>query len=427
MRSSAKTAVGRRQRRSTAVVIRPLCVLVAALTVALLGASPALADPASVQQKQWWIGTLGLKHVWQISKGAGVTVAVLDTGVDSSVGDLRGALVPGFSTVRSGNGETDTDTDEYHGTRMAAEIAGRGVDPGIIGVAPQAKVMPVVVPNAALNDNTVTALDRLSAMAHPPQVVNMSYGSPNLCPGEVQAAVKRAVDKGMILVAAAGNEGTSSNASEFPANCAGVIAVGAFGAYGPTGAQIKAWDGSQRQPYVSLSAPGIQMITFVPGDSSPKYATGTSDSAAVVSGSIADVRAHFPQMSSRELVARMIATARQYQGAQGSHNQVFGWGVARPHHALTDTVPANAPNPIYDALDKVSAPSSGASTTGPSASDPAPSSSPSSASSPAGAASSNHKSSDSNTLVIVLIAVVAVAVVAIIGLVVRSRGRRVRP
>lgn len=413
------SAVGR-NTRPTALALRVILALAIVLGAGLV-ATPAAADPSSTRDQEWWIGTLGLEDVWQISKGAGVTVAVLDSGVDASIGDLKGAVVAGFDALGGGNGETDTDP-VAHGTRMASEIAGRGVSPGVIGVAPQAKILPVVVPTSGIDDNTVTALNRLSAMAHPPQVVNMSYGAPVSCPAPVQAAVKKAVDRGMILVASAGNEGSTTNASQFPANCVGVIAVGAFGTYGQGGTIVRAWEDSQRQPYVTLAAPGIHMIQYVPPSSTARYGTGTSDAAAIVSGSIADVRSHFPTMSSRQIVARMIATARQFQGAQGTHNNVFGWGAARPHHALTDSVPANAPNPVYDALAKLGRP---AHPTGPKSSAPAPGESASSqAGSISGAVHGSGKSSNTGVLIGVLVGALVIALIVIVAL---ARGRRRAP
>jgi hypothetical protein len=397
---------------AAALVIRAACAIALIATAGVMAAPAATADPGSTQSLQWWLGTLGMDQVWQISKGEGVTVALLDTGVDGSDPNVRGALVRGFDAVGAGDGRSDTDS-EYHGTRLAAEIAGRGVGDGVIGIAPRAKIMPVIVPSTGVDDNTVAALNRLSAMKHPPQVVNMSYGTEVACPDAVQAAVKKAVDKGMILVAAAGNQGATTNGSAFPANCAGVIAVGAYGAYGADGLDIKPWKGSERQPYVTLSAPGIHLVTHFPSDPALRYATGTSDSAAIVSGSIALVRAHFPAMSARQIVARMIATARQFQGAQGTHNNVFGWGAARPRHALTDHVSANAPNPVYDALDKLGSGSPSSSASASASSSPTESAGTS-------AASGSTKSSGSGVLIGALVAVVVVALI-IVSLLVRGR------
>ena len=421
MRLHAASAAGR-STRPAAFLLRLVVVVALCIGSGLVASPAAHADPGSTENQEWWIDRLGLDDVWKISKGAGVTVAVLDGGVQASVGDLRGAVVAGFDSVGHGNGESDTDS-EGHGTRMASLIAGRGTNPGVMGVAPQAKILPVYVPTEDENNYTVVALNRLSAMSHPPQVVNMSFGAPGDCPADMQAAVKKAVDKGMILVASAGNEGSSTNESQSPANCAGVIAVGAYDQ------QLQPWSDTQRQKYVALAGPGVRMIGYKPSGEI-FYGTGTSDAAAIVSGSIAVVRAHFPSMPSRQLVARIIATARQFQGQQGSHNNVFGWGAARPHHALTDRVPANAPNPVYAALDRLGGgtpsaapPTGGASSGAASSAGSAAQSGPPLSVSQAG---SNKKSSSSGLLIGVLVAVLAVALI-VIAILMRGRRRQQYP
>jgi hypothetical protein len=285
----------------------------------------------------------------------------------------------------------------------------------VIGVAPAAKILPVVVATTGV-DNTAVALNRLSAMANPPQIVNMSYGSVGTCHDDLLAAVKKAVDRGMILVASAGNTGSSDNSPQAPANCAGVIAVGAVDQDG------KAWPDTQHQPYVALAGPGVHITGYYPSPPGIAFGTGTSDAAAIVSGVFADVRAHFPTMPSRQLVARVLHTARQFQGAQGTRNESLGFGVARPYHALTDNVPASAANPIYDELDKL----------GPASSPPSPAPGSSSPKQPGGsdtAAPPGTATEDKGSSVGVLVAIIAAVVIAlliIIALIVRSRRRRPR-
>ena len=422
MTAHNRPELARRDSRRAASFVRAVRAVLAVLLVGclgLVGAPAAAADPASVQAQQWWIDTLGLRAAWQISKGAGVTVAVLDSGVDGRFGDLTGAVVPGFVPGGSGDGRADTDPT-IHGTRMADEIAGRGTGFGLLGVAPQAKVLPVVIGlDSAIVDNMVGALNRLSAMPNPPKVVNISVGAPASCPTELQSAVRTAVDKGMILVASAGNEGNSTNLPTLPGDCAGVVAVGAYGD------NLTAWPKSQRQPYVALAGPGVHMVGLYQKTGGIGYADGTSDAAAIVSGSFALLRAHFPTMPSRQLVARVLATARQFQGAQGSRNDVWGFGAARPHHALIDTVPASAANPIYDELDKLGGPPSTTSSVPSTAGPTGPVSQPGSGSAAPGSSPAAATNSNSSTGVVVAIgAAVVVVVLIIVGLVLRARRRR---
>lgn len=391
-----------------------------ALTMVSVGSAATAAStgasPASIQYQEWWIGTLGVEvnaqtagGAWQITKGDGVTVAVIDQGVDASVPDLSGALVPGFTIGGSGSPDVVHD-DEGHGTQMAAYIAGRGTGPGMLGVAPQAKIMPVYLA-ANDDDSTTQALTQLAAMANPPQIVNMSFDSIGPCPASLQSAVKTAVDQGIILVAASGNNGDNGNFAASPANCAGVIAAGAFDAYG------KPWASTQRQPYVSIGGPGVAMVAY------DKHLTvgtadGTSNSAAIVSGELALLRAHWPRMASRQLVAKLFATTAKhtYSGpGYGSPNDVLGYGIGVVNAALRDSVPATAPNAVYDELAKISTgTNSSAQPTG------------SVAVNFPGATSSNKSASGSNSGLIIAIIVGALLLLAIIAIAIIIGRRRTR-
>lgn len=407
------------------------CVLaVVAFLVALgLPGTAAALPRAQVQAQQWWLDRLGLERAWQITRGQGVTIAIVDSGVNASFGDLRGAVKPGFAVGGSGDGRRDTDKT-LHGTRMADNAAGRGTGFGLLGSAPRASILPVQIDYTSSDGQQAasTALDRLSALSDPPGVVNMSFGSDGACTPELQRSVQRAAAKGMILVAAVGNTGDSTNTSEAPANCTGVVAVGAYG----NGDTPALWSGSTRQPYVALAGPGARIIGVdTSAASGYGYAFGTSEAAAIVSGGFALLRAQFPDESARRIVTRMLYTARQFDGAQGSRNSSWGYGVARPRVALTEQVPANAPNPIYDALDKLdpsgsptgsSAPSSSTPTQGSSANGPITDTPGGGDATPAPGAQSDDSGSSSGVIIGVLIAVVVL--LAIVLAVVLARRRR---
>ncbi|GAB2463464.1 hypothetical protein GCM10027265_10920 [Jatrophihabitans fulvus] len=406
---------------------------VVAFLVALGLPGTAAALPRSqVQAQQWWLDRLGLDRAWQVTRGQGVTIAIVDSGVNADFGDLRGAVLPGFVVGGSGDGWRDTDKT-LHGTRMADNAAGRGTGFGLLGSAPRAKILPVQIDYSSGDgqQETATALDRLSALADPPGVVNMSFGSNGTCTPELQQSVQRATAKGMILVAAAGNTGDGANTSEAPANCTGVVAVGAYG----NGDTPRLWSGSTRQPYVALAGPGARIIGVdTSAASGYGYAFGTSEAAAIVSGGFALLRAKYADESPRRIVARMLYTARQFEGRQGARNSSWGFGVARPRVALTDPVPTDAPNPIYDALDQLdgsgspsspgssptSAPSS-APTAGTPASGPV-TDTPGGATTPAPGAQGDDDGGGDGVIIGVLVAVVVL--LAIVLAVVLARRRR---
>jgi subtilisin family serine protease len=415
-------AAGGSRRRAAASAAGLAFVLVALSATPAAAAAPvalpsAAVSPSQVQAQQWWLDKLNVRKAWTISKGAGVTVAVLDGGVDASFGDLRGAVVPGFVPGGSGDGRKDTDAS-YHGTLMADDIAGRGTGFGLLGIAPEAKIMPVVVPNDNnIEATTILALDHLSAMAHPPQVVNMSYGWEAPCSAEMQQSVARATAKGTILVASAGNKGEQGNPPSAPASCPGVVAVGAVDQ------SIQPWSGSTRAGYVALAAPGVHIIGYDTSASTHYgYADGTSDSAAIVSGMFALLRSHFPKASSRDLVTRALYLTYSLDGSKHKRNPEVGFGVALPYDALTRSVPAGAANPVYDAIK-----------TAPTSTPPTPDTSTSNATSNAGTTppgtrssaplGADTSSSGSNTGLIIGI-VVAVVVVGALLILLLVRNRR---
>jgi hypothetical protein len=360
---SPLTAARQRCRAAAAcLVVALLAVLVPVGPAALpVGAAQAAAPTPAPLPEQFWITLLSADLVWERhTRGEGVVVAVLDPGVDPS-GDLQGAVQKGFTADGSGRGDVD-DSEEFHGTGMATKIAGRGTGPGIVGMAPGATILPVKLPTLNQDDGTAAALRTLAAMDDPPEVVNMSYNAPGECTTDQQAAVREAIDAGMILVAAAGNNEGGPEIGSTPASCAGVVVVGAFGSYGTDDSGtpvLRMYEGSETHDYVSLAAPGVNIISFNPGSSTPVYHDGTSDATAIASGAFALVRAANPDMSSRELVARVLATARPLDDRTGTRSQAWGFGVVRPLQAIEERVPASAANPIYDELDQVAPPTDG--------------------------------------------------------------------
>ncbi|PZS25274.1 MAG: hypothetical protein DLM58_22740 [Pseudonocardiales bacterium] len=417
-----RSGVARRDPRRASTVLRPLLAILVLACLCVAAAPPAAADPAAFQKMQWWLTALQMDKVWQITQGAGVVVAVLDTGSDPHVGDLRGAVLPGYDvTGMGGNGQEDYGAPlNPHGTDMATIIAGRGVNPGFKGMAPQAKILPVEMASGSLGSqpvDVVAAINLVANLPHSPAIMNISSGVAGPCMPEQQKAILHAISRGIIVVASAGNEHKNGNGSENPANCVGVIAVGAYDQ------KLSPWSGSEQQPYVALAAPGVKIPSSVPTHGQQAFGTGTSAAAAAVSGMLALLRAKFPTMPARQLVARLFATTHHIgpgpaHNRDGSRNRntVAGYGAALPYYALTAKVAADAPNPIYDAVEALQKQSSpGPPTSG--------------ASSPVGAGSSAntgsapalHKSNATPILVAAGVAAVVLVALIIVGLARRSR------
>jgi subtilisin family serine protease len=325
---------------------------VAALTVLL--AWPATAagavplPPNTSASGEWWFVSWDIAKIWNMgAQGQGVTVAVLDSGVNPAVAGLSSALGDGIDmTVGSGSGDGRTDRDQTgHGTRMAAFIAGQTQ---AVGIAPRARILPVVVNTTTPTDNPDVYSRAIAwSVDHGAKVINLSQGTPGIaypdnCPPNLQQAIKAATDRGAVIVAATGNDATTGNPAYYPAACKGVLAVGAIDLNG------RAWSRSEQQPYADMAAPGVAMHT-VDGTGKRVISEGTSDASALTAGAVALVWSKYPNLTNRQVVARILATLRDDSTRPG-HDDVAGGGIVRPYRAIVDRIPASAPNPIFDEL-----------------------------------------------------------------------------
>jgi subtilisin family serine protease len=322
----------------------------AAVPVALMAACPAsqaAATPGPHREEWWFSGWALQQNVWPLTKGRGVTVAIIDTGVNASLPDLNGSVVPGKDNDRpSDRGMVDHDHGAGHGTSMASLIAAQGRATGWVGVAPEAKILPIANPS---DDPEHVATSIRYAADHGAKVISMSFsttwsGNPP-CPQVVQEAVVYAAAHDAVLVAASGNSGNRNNFSAFPAGCPGVVAVGAIQAQG-----LKPWVATQRKDYVAVAAPGAQVGSIGKDGHIYHYGDGTSQATALTAGVVALIRAKNPDMPAREVVQLLINTTKDV-GPKGKDDQT-GYGLIIADKALIANVPASAPNPVYAALDK---------------------------------------------------------------------------
>jgi type VII secretion-associated serine protease mycosin len=324
----------------------------AALAAILIAALPALATAAyaSPAIPEWWFTAWNVEtQIWPHTQGAGVTVAVVDTGVSANPPELRQAVLPGYdATGASPDGRHDTDAKGSHGTTIAPLIAAQGGGAGIRGIAPRARILPVIIGlgTGQVDTNQVAAAIRWAA-DHGARVINASFGaadtSPAHCPPLVQDAIRHAIlDKDVVVVASAGNSGNTTNNAEYPASCPGVLAVGAVDR------QAHPWTKSQRQPYVGVAAPGVNIVSVNQHDQLIA-GNGTSYASALTAAAAALIRAAHPDLTARQTVARLLATPRD-PPAPGSRDPQRGYGTIRLDKAINDPIPTNAPNPIYDAL-----------------------------------------------------------------------------
>jgi type VII secretion-associated serine protease mycosin len=298
----------------------------------LLPVTSASAD--SIRGQQWQLGDLNIAQAHRITEGAGVTVAVLDTGVEAKHRDLTGAVLPGIDLIAGTSGDGRSDHDG-HGTEMAGVIAGRGhgSDDGVLGIAPQAKILPVEAPtNSPTSSSFMTkAVD--FAIAQHVGVINMSFGMDD--DAVLHDAIRKALAADIVVVAASGNKGEV--AGSFPGKYPEVLTVGASGRDG------KVAPFSVTGPQVDLVAPGVDIITTANSSAGYFKSQGTSESTAVVSGAAALLRAKFPDLSAAEIVHRLTSTADD-AGPKG-RDDTYGYGRLDVVKALTADV---APLPSTD-------------------------------------------------------------------------------
>ena len=334
-----------------------------ALALGLSAAAPAAAAPAAPVVKQWPLSYFKADQIWQLTKGAGVTVGLVDSGV-SPLGDTRDNLLVGadFSSgpTSIGPAHIDTDTDS-HGTTMAVLIAGTGSGVGLRGLAPEAKILPVRMQKQTGEDpDKITDAVKWATAQHV-KVINMSLGT--AATPDLTAAVKAAEDADIVVVAAAGNAGTAHVI--VPAALPGVIAVGAID---DTGAR---WNYSNFGPQIALTAPGVG-IPVEDASGVPKTARGTSNATAYVTASVALVRAMHPDWTAGQTIRALLATATKAGGSAGlTRNDKYGYGIVNPLAALGAGAPVEKDNPLLPGSAPLAAPLPASAAVAPSSSAPA--------------------------------------------------------
>ena len=315
-----------------------LAAVLGAASFLLVPVTPAHAD--TIRSQQWALEAMHTEQAWRTSQGTGVTVAVLDTGVDDTHPDLTGQVLPGKDLI--GFGATSGDRAwARHGTAMAGIIAGHGHgferSDGVLGIAPQAKILPVRVilegtdpargkartsKGGALADGIRWAADQGA------DVINLSLGddseSAHPEPAE-DAAVRYALDKGAVVVASAGNGGEKGDHISYPAAYPGVIAVAAVDEYGTHAAF------STRRWYATVSAPGVDVVIADP-DRSYYEGWGTSAAAAFVSGAVALVRSAYPDLTPAQIKKLLADTARETP--EDGRDDARGHGLVDPAAAI---------------------------------------------------------------------------------------------
>ncbi|MFD8338647.1 S8 family serine peptidase [Streptomyces solisilvae] len=384
--------------------------------MAVGGIAPAAAAQ-DISSQQWYLKDMQADSMWKVSKGKGVTVAVVDTGVNASISELRGQVLEGADMSHNPTG-AHKDSDG-HGTNIAALIAGTGASGGIQGLAPGAKILPVkdvVDARVDSSDGIVSKAIRYAA-DHGARVINVSQGSDAVSSQlpRTLSAVKYAIKKGSLIFAAVGNTGNKTNYVTYPAGFPGVVGVGAINREG----KATKWSNSGDQ--VGLVAIGDEIPIHCGSNVCTSY--GTSQATAITSASAALIWSKHPEWTNNQVLRVMMQTAAKPTTGD-IPSSYLGYGSVRPRKVLLDGEgdpgPANT-NPLLAREGATKPEPSG------SASKPAgdPSQSPASDEQAAEKPAAEAKTSDdggNTTLWVALGAGVVVVGAAVAFTVVRRRG-----
>lgn len=364
------------------------------------GSVPALANGATrtdqTRTQQWWLNALHIPAAWQTTKGSGVTIALLDTGVAAGHPDLAGSVIAGPDFTRSGE-KPGGQFFGFHGTAMASLIVGHGHGSGgadgVVGVAPEAKLLSVRVildgADPQLADSGITSglpaaiaagirfavangaqvidlpldpgqsLSALTATPFPANPQNATGQPPGSAPPAdaaaaaavaggsqaEQSAIKFALSQGVILVAPAGDNNTTTDSANFPAAYPGVIAVGAFDK------SFTKAPFTSHQPYVALTAAGSGMVAAQPGGG---YAavSSTSAASAIVTGIAALIKSQYPELTPAQVLQALTrGTGFRHSGAADGS----GAGTADAARALAAAKTIAVPGPPRAGAGAVSA------------------------------------------------------------------------
>ncbi|MEU6846738.1 S8 family serine peptidase [Streptomyces sp. NPDC046716] len=345
-------------RPPVAAVRRPAAVLAATAALAALTTPPVLADDAPgtqlastdcqfggqvIEGTPWSLQRVITKQLWEgkALKGAGQTVAVIDTGVDKSNPQLAGKVLDGKSFAKS----KATADGVGHGTKVAGIIAATDGFPGtgFHGMAPEAKILPLQTSTAEEGGNLETMVDAIKAAVKAKVgIINISQGTtadksqlPTL-----QAAVDEAERAKILIVASAGNNGASGKPTNtYPAalDNSNVLSVGASDRNNERAAF------STPNEHVDIAAPGVDMVSTVPV-SGQCVDQGTSFSAPYAAGVAALLKQKHPDWTPAQVIWHLEKTAAR---THPFHDNNIGWGVIDPMTAVKDdTTPTG---PVTDA------------------------------------------------------------------------------
>ncbi len=335
--------VARKVRRvldlSGAVVRRLLTGVCTGVLLAVV--MPGVGSADQTRDDQWYLDALDVAAAQEITKGAGVRIGMVDSGVDPDHPDLASNVEAGISSW-SGGGDGLVDPHR-HGTHLAGLMVGHGHGPdgseGILGIAPEATVISASVyppdhDQESLESDVATEQAIVQSIRwladQDVDVMLLAYSGPGSA--EQRDAVAYAADKGITIITGTGNlsdDPFAFSSISDPARFEQTTAAGGTNQVG------EYWEGSKVGRETLLVAPAENVLSTVPGGGY-EYSSGTSNSAAIVAGVAALMKAQWPDMP-WEIIQWRITETAQDLGPDGWDEET-GYGLVDPVAALTETV-----------------------------------------------------------------------------------------
>ncbi len=318
-----------------------------AIAAAVTIGAPSTASADVYRDAQWWIDDYGISTAWNTTRGEGVTIAVLDTGIDGDHPDLRGAVVGGadMSGEGSADGQEPLGLEGEHGTMVASLLAGRPAgDSGVMGVAPASTILSVSMSfelvDTVPSDQQIARGIRWS-VDHGADIIVMSFTRNTLgWPAEWDEAFQYAADHDVLIVAATGNRASGTDVVGAPATIPGVLVVA--GATQDGG--ISRYSSAQGVT-IAVAAASEGLVGSVPGGAR-RFWTGTSGAAPIVAGIAALVMSAHPELDVPNVIHRIISTAHPV--GENPPTVQAGYGIVDADAAVNDTVASVVANPLGD-------------------------------------------------------------------------------
>lgn len=337
--------------------------LAVAVGLVLTAAAPAAAAPTPgttpepdavdpVRAAEYWLSDYGVEDAWAVTRGAGVRIAIIDTGIGRGPAEFAGAVVGGtdVSGVGSEDGRTPVGAvDANHGSWVASLAAGRGTGPdeGMIGVAPEAELLSVSVGFGTAS--AVPFSDQIAdairwSVDNGADIINLSLttNTPDWDTSWDDAFLY-AFDNDVVVVVAAGNRGSGTDRVGAPATIPGVLTVAGVD---PDG--VASVEASTQGISIGVSAPSEDLIG-VSADGRLVRWSGTSGAAPIVAGVAALVRSAYPDLDASNVINRIIRTATP-AGGDGSA-ALYGYGLVDAAAAVSAPVALVSSNPMGSLAD----------------------------------------------------------------------------